>query len=87
MDVESKKIERSIHGHPTVLWTGNGYHIYQPMAGFTLEEEDVFAKFVGPNGKDFTSKFMQFIEDFLTNKKGNPQHNPTINSCLIRVPG
>jgi hypothetical protein len=78
-----KKIESSIHGHPSVLWTGNGYHIYQPMAGFILEEEtDVFAKFVESNGKDLTSKFMQFAEDFLTNKKGDPQHNPTINSCF-----
>jgi hypothetical protein len=32
-------------GHPTVLWTGNGYHIYQPMAGPILEETDIFARF------------------------------------------
>lgn len=30
---------------------------------------------------------MQFAEDFLTNKKRDPQHHPTINSCLIRIPG
>ena len=30
---------------------------------------------------------MQFAEEFLTNKKGDSQHNPTINSCLVRVPG
>ena len=30
---------------------------------------------------------MQFAEDFLTNKKGDPQHNPTVNSCLVRIPG
>ena len=82
-----KKIESSMHGHPTVLWTGNGYHIYQPMDGFILEEEDLFAKFIDPNGKDLTSKFMQFAEDFLTNEKGDPQHNPSINSCLVRIPG
>ena len=82
-----KKIETSIHGHPTVLWTGNGYHIYQPVTGFILEEEEVFAKFIDPNGKDLTSKFMQFAEDFLTNKKGDPQHNQTINSRLVRIPG
>jgi hypothetical protein len=32
------KISSVTHGHPTVLWTGNGYHIYQPMNGFILEE-------------------------------------------------
>ena len=30
---------------------------------------------------------MQFAEDFLTNKKGDPQHHPTINSCLVRILG
>jgi hypothetical protein len=82
-----KKIERSIHGHPTELWTGNGYHIYQPMAGFILEEEEVYAKFIDPTEKDLTSKFMQFAEEFLTNKKGDRQHRPSINSCLVRIPG
>ena len=47
-----------MHGHPTVLWTGNGYHIYQPMVGFILEKTDIFGKFIDPNGKDLTSKFM-----------------------------
>jgi hypothetical protein len=32
-----KKIKTSIHGHHIVLWTGNGYHIYQFMAGFILK--------------------------------------------------
>ncbi len=57
------------------------------MAGFILEEEEVFAKFIDPHGKDLTSRFTQFAEDFLTNKKGDPQHNPTVNSCLVRIPG
>jgi hypothetical protein len=26
-------------------------------------------------------------EDFLTSKKGDPQHDPTANSCLVRIPG
>ena len=82
-----KKIKTNLHGYPTVLWTGNGYHIYQPMQGFILEEEDVFAKFIDPTGKDLTTKFMQFAEDFLTNKKGDRQHRPSINSCLVRIPG
>lgn len=31
------KINHVVGGYPTVLWTGNGYHIYQPMKGFILE--------------------------------------------------
>jgi hypothetical protein len=30
---------------------------------------------------------MQFAEEFLTNKKGDRQHRPSINSCLVRIPG
>jgi hypothetical protein len=29
---------------------------------------------------------MQFAEDFLTNKKRDIQHHPTLNSCLVRIP-
>ena len=49
-----KKIKTNLHGYPTELWTGNGYHIYQQVAGFILEQEEVFAKFIDPNGKDLT---------------------------------
>ena len=82
-----KRIKDILGGYPTVLWTGNGYHIYQPLEGFVLEEVDIFVEFMAPDEKDLTSKFMEFAEDFLTNKKGDPQHNPTINSCLVRIPG
>jgi hypothetical protein len=82
-----RRIDKLTHGHPSVLWTGNGYHIYQPMEGFILEEEDRFALLIDPAGQDLTSRFMQFAEDYLTNKKGDPQHNPTVNSCLVRIPG
>jgi hypothetical protein len=81
-----KKIKQVIGGYPTVLWTGNGYHIYQPMKGFILEEVDVFAKFTGDCNKDLTSRFMKFAEEFFTNKKHDPQHSPTVKSCLLRIP-
>ena len=30
---------------------------------------------------------MQFAEDYFTNKKSDPQHRPSVRSCLIRIPG
>ena len=81
-----KKIESTMYGHPTTLLAGNGYHIYPPVAGSILDEE-VFAKSTDSTGKDLTTKFMQFAEDFLANKKGDPQHRSSINSCLVRIPG
>ena len=82
------KINGVFHGaQPTVLWTGGGYHIYQPVRGFVLEEIDRFACFIDPNKKDLTSRFMQFAEDYFTNRKSDPQHRPSVRSCLIRIPG
>jgi hypothetical protein len=82
------KINDVFHGsYPTVLWTGNGYHIYQPVHGFILEEIDRFASLIDPYKKDLTSRFMQFAESFFTDKKCDPQHRPSIKSCLLRIPG
>lgn len=33
------KIKEEINGHPTVLWTGGGYHIYQPNKIETRDKE------------------------------------------------
>lgn len=74
--------------HPTVLWTGNGYHIYQPIDGKVLEEELTFFNFLPYlDGHDLTTEFLRFAEEFFTNGKADPQHSPSIKSCLIRVPG
>ena len=82
------KINKIFYGaQPTVLWTGGGYHIYQPIRGFVLEEIDRFACFIDPNKKDLTTRFMQFAEVYFTDKKSDPQHRPSIKSCLIRIPG
>jgi len=82
------KLDDIFYGaHPTILWTGNGYHIYQPIQGFVLEEIDRFACFIDPLKKDLTSRFMQFAENFITDRKCDPQHRPSIKSCLIRIPG
>jgi hypothetical protein len=82
------KITDAFHdSQPTVLWTGNGYHIYQPVHGFILEEIDRFASLIDPYKKDLTSRFMQFAESFFTDKKCDPQHRPSIKSCLLRIPG
>jgi hypothetical protein len=29
-----RRIDKLTHGHTLVLWTDNGYHIYEPMEGF-----------------------------------------------------
>jgi Primase X len=81
-----QKITESIGGNPTVLWTGNGYHIYQPVSGFILEEYETFYEFTKYLDKDLTSIFIQFAEEYFTNYTADRLHNPTVKSCLVRIP-
>src|SRR5215212_3407414 len=82
-----QKIKETIGGNPTVLWTGNGYHIYQPVSGFILEEYETFYKFTKYFDKDLTSMFIQFTEERFTDYAADCLHNPTVKSCLVRIPG
>ena len=82
-----EKIKESIGGNPTVLWTGNGYHIYQPVSGLILEEYETFYEFTKYVDKDLTSMFIQFAEEYFTDYTSDRLHNPTVKSCLLRIPG
>jgi Primase X len=82
-----QKITESIRGNPTVLWTGNGYHVYQPVSGFILEEYETFYKFTKYFDKDLTSLIIQFAEEYFTDYTADRLHNPTVKSCLVRIPG
>jgi hypothetical protein len=74
--------------YPTVLWSGNGYHIYQPIEGFVFEEHEIFYKFLSyVDSKNLTTEFLRFAEKFFTNGKADLNHRPSIKSCLVRVPG
>jgi hypothetical protein len=75
------KIKESTGGNPTVLWTGNGYHVYQPVSGFILEEYDTFYEFTKYVDKDLTSMFIQFAEEYFTDYAADRLHNPTVKSC------
>jgi hypothetical protein len=61
-----QNITESVGGNPTVLWTGNGYHVYQPVSGFILEEYEIFYEFTKYVDKDLTSMFIQFAEEHFT---------------------
>ena len=73
---------RYLGAEPTVLWSGNGYHVYLPLAAFVLEEEEVFAKFEQPS-----KRFLRFAARHLSNRKSDLNNNPSLKSCMIRIPG
>jgi hypothetical protein len=87
-----RKIEKVLgeDSKPTVLWTGNGYHIYGPLEGFILEEYDIFSEFADwwkkQKNKDLTTLFMYFAERFFTDNRNDDNHTPTVKSCMLRVP-
>jgi hypothetical protein len=81
---------------PTVLWTGNGYHIYLPLQIPVLDnQQHIFSKEIFPNlfankgrySHYFVSEvFMQFVKQYFTNGKSDPQHRPKYKTCLTRIP-
>ncbi|HEY6536892.1 MAG TPA: DNA primase noncatalytic subunit PriX [Candidatus Nitrosocosmicus sp.] len=84
------KLNRKFNGdaHPTVLWTGNGYHIYQPVDGIIFERYEKFFEFLPyVDTKNLTTEFLRFAEKFFTDGKSDPNHTPSIKSCLVRIPG
>jgi len=90
-----KKIEE-YNGFPTVLWTGNGYHIYLPINAIVLDQESIFLKERFPNlfsaiGRysnwSISEVFLKYAEIFFTKGKADPQHRPKYKTCLIRISG
>jgi hypothetical protein len=81
-----ENIKQRLGGHPTVIWSGNGYHIYQPVQAIIFEQQDIFAKF--QNMKP-SRKFMQFAESSLSANKADHAHNMTVSfrNCMLRIPG
>lgn len=81
---------------PTVLWSGNGYHIYLPIRAIILDEFEEFSKTRFPNlfskynnkynGYSVSEVFLSFAKVYFSNGKSDPQHRPKYGSCLIRIP-
>jgi hypothetical protein len=79
-----KIIKQKLNGfEPTVLWTGNGYHIYLVLDVRPLELiEELRDLSIKPS-----EQFLRFTESGFTNDKKDSLHNPSFQSCLLRIPG
>lgn len=68
---------------PTVIWSGNGYHIYVPISAVVLEDIKEFV-----NIEQVSTKFIRFAEWYLSSGKSDPAHNSTVsvNNCMLRIP-
>jgi hypothetical protein len=87
-NLESYVIEQALNTYkrlgwqPTVLFTGSGYHIYQPVESLRLEDVNDFAESYDPS-----RQFLKFSTEYLADGKADPNHNPSFRSCMLRIPG
>lgn len=82
LDQTVENIQNDIGGIPMILFTGNGYHVYQAINLPVLEQESMFARFDNPS-----TEFIRYAAQKWTNGKNDPANHPSVNSCLLRVPG
>jgi hypothetical protein len=70
---------------PTVLMSGNGYHVYIPINNkIVLEYVSEFADI-----EHVSTKFLRFAEWYLSAGKSDSVHNNTVSlkNCMLRIPG
>ena len=62
---------------------GNGYHIYIILDVRPLELIEELRELADKPSE----QFLRFAESIFTNNKKDAQHNPSFQSCLLRIPG
>jgi hypothetical protein len=73
------------NAYPTILDTGGGYHIYQPIeCPIVLENIKEFNKFESDKPSE---QFLRFAKYYFSNRKADKNNNPSFKSCLLRIPG
>jgi hypothetical protein len=78
-----KIIKQKLNGfEPTILWSGNGYHIYIVLDVRPLELIEELRELSAQPSE----QFLRFSESVFTKKKKDSQHNPSFQSCLLRIP-
>jgi hypothetical protein len=69
---------------PSVLWSGGGFHVHQPLDPDVVpiyEELSEFRRY-----KDPSVQFMRYAEQVLTAGKADRNHRVSFASCMARIP-
>lgn len=79
-------LRKNFSYQPTVIWSGNGYHVtlvIEPLPRL-LEDMSEFARFTEPS-----KKILRFLEKKLSTGKSDHVHNSTVSfgNCMLRIPG
>jgi hypothetical protein len=76
-------IKERLNGcQPTILWTGNGYHIYIVIDTRPLE----LIKELSELSQKPSEEFLRYAELTFSNKKKDSGHYPSFKSSLLRIP-
>jgi hypothetical protein len=89
------KIEK-LGGSPSILWSGNGYHVYLPLDSIVLDQIDIFSKENFPSlfqsnfskyyGYSVSEVFLKFAKEYFSNGMADPLHHPKYGNSLTRIP-
>ena len=80
-----KKIEKEINGYPTIIWTGDGYHIYQPIEIDNIVFKEKKENTISEN--NFINEFLRFSIKYLTNNQKDFDYNSfSTDSCFTIAP-
>jgi len=78
-----KNIKEKLEGTPTVVWSGRGFHVIQPIDCPIPLEGIKELVVLEPNT---SNKFLQFCARYLSAGKKDTSSNPALKSCLLKVP-
>jgi hypothetical protein len=83
-----KSIEKKIAGAPTVIWSGRGYHVIQPIrCPDNLDDRKEFVDLLLYHDRNVNKAFLQFASRYLSGNKRDKKNHASLESCLLRVPG
>jgi hypothetical protein len=80
------KIDQEIDGIPTVLWSGSGHHVIQPIGSPVALEN--LKELIELHDRP-SLEFLRFSEWYLSGGKADRNHyrSLSLGNCLLRVPG
>ena len=82
LELTLQNIQKRLSGSPTVLLSGNGYHIYQPiLTPVSLEDVEDFNEFDNAD-----NQFLRFEKDYLSSGLADKSNYPSLKSCMLRIP-
>jgi hypothetical protein len=81
LDKTLKNIKEKLDiSNQTVLYTGNGYHVYQSIDSLRLEKFKDFNFVDNPS-----NRFLRFAKEFLSDGYADRCNTPSLRSCLLSL--